>query len=295
MTNSHGKNHESKRQAWKRKIPNLMRDIRPRFTDIPVHLPHDTNVLVAVEQRVLVLAAIRGSAAVGGTVGFQTGIREDHDQSLGVYVVGGDGDMLFRDELGEFRGRTGLGSCVVESHFRCQPPRFDLFLMLNQWSRHGEAQKGGNEETNTRNRRRQEDCDCVLLMKALWGQNARPGKIVMCMNFRTFAQRCESPGMEKSFEGRPLRRRPVTLAQCREPATNGGRSGTYLGAFGSLPLLLLPLSLVGIDGLEMRGSYWLSVLWDEGGIGQRGQLSDRKVEGAISAKALGVKNLGRYL
>ena len=95
-----------------------MRDIRPRFTDISVHLPHDTNVLVAVEQRVLVLTTIPGSSTMRGTVGFQAGVGEDHDQTLGVFVVGCDRDVLLSNELGELGRRTGLGPCVGKRHVR---------------------------------------------------------------------------------------------------------------------------------------------------------------------------------
>lgn len=46
------------------------------ITDITVHLAHDTDMFIAVEQRVLLLALTAWSiAAKGGFVGLQTGIR----------------------------------------------------------------------------------------------------------------------------------------------------------------------------------------------------------------------------
>ena len=62
-----------------RGAPNLMGNIRPRIADVPVHLPHDANVLVAVEQRVLLflVGPIPASAGVGRLVRLQAGIGED--------------------------------------------------------------------------------------------------------------------------------------------------------------------------------------------------------------------------
>lgn len=89
-----------------------MGDIGSGITDIPIHLAHDTDVLVAVEQRVLVLAvhAIAAGAAVRRLVRLQTGIGQDDDETLGVFVGGWDRRVLFRDQLGERRRRKRLRS-----------------------------------------------------------------------------------------------------------------------------------------------------------------------------------------
>lgn len=100
-------------------ISYLVGDIRSGVADVSVHLPHDADVLVAVEQGVLLVAAGIAATAVDGAVGLQTGIGEDDDQTLGVLVIGGDGDMLLGDKLGEFGRRTRLGPWRVRvSHWR---------------------------------------------------------------------------------------------------------------------------------------------------------------------------------
>lgn len=80
-----------------------MCNIRPSIANVSVHLPHYTNVLVAVEQRVLVFAlhARATYAAVGCLVGLEAGIGQDDDQPLAILVVGSDGHVLLGNELGE--------------------------------------------------------------------------------------------------------------------------------------------------------------------------------------------------
>lgn len=86
----------------------LMGDIGSRLTDIPIHFAHDTDVLVAVEQRILLITCGSITTPRGRPVGFQTGVREDDDQTLGILVMGGDRNMLLRDELGQLRGWARL-------------------------------------------------------------------------------------------------------------------------------------------------------------------------------------------
>lgn len=97
-----------------------MGDVRPGLAYVAVHFAHDADVLVGVEQRVLLLAAVRSpsgssaaaaaAAAVRGAVGLEAGVGEDDDETLAVLVLGGDGDVLLSDELGQFGRRAGLGS-----------------------------------------------------------------------------------------------------------------------------------------------------------------------------------------
>ena len=56
-----------------------MGNIRPRIADVPVHLSHDADVLVTVEQRVflLLVGPIAAGAGVGRLVRLQAGVRED--------------------------------------------------------------------------------------------------------------------------------------------------------------------------------------------------------------------------
>ena len=90
----------------------LVGDIGACVGDVAVHLAHDSDVLVAVEERVLViLHAI--AATVCGLVGLETGVGEDDNEALGVLVVGCDGYVLLGDELWEGRRwkRLCLGAC----------------------------------------------------------------------------------------------------------------------------------------------------------------------------------------
>lgn len=76
-----------------------MRDIWPSVADISAHLSHDSNVLVAVQEREFFILSTR-FAGVGSFVGLETRIRQDDDQSLGVFISGSDRSVLLRDHLG---------------------------------------------------------------------------------------------------------------------------------------------------------------------------------------------------
>ena len=94
-------------------VSNLVGDIGSGITDIATHLAHDADVLITVQQRVLLLALCAGSAIStieDGLVGFETGVGEDDDQALGVFVGGWNGDMLLCDELGKGWRRERLCS-----------------------------------------------------------------------------------------------------------------------------------------------------------------------------------------
>lgn len=93
-----------------------MGDVGSRFADVAVHLAQDTDVLVAVQQRVLVIAldAHVTRTRVGGFVGLETGMGQDDDQSLRILICGGDGDMLFGDQLRKLGRGKRLGSCHCE-------------------------------------------------------------------------------------------------------------------------------------------------------------------------------------
>jgi|TARA_R110002003_G_scaffold184_5_gene14412 hypothetical protein len=75
-----------------------MGDVWPRLTDVAAHLPHHTDMIVAVEEVVLVLSRSRASTcAVGRFVRLEGGIAQHNDQSLCVFVVGWNGSVLFGD------------------------------------------------------------------------------------------------------------------------------------------------------------------------------------------------------
>lgn len=91
--------------------------IWPRLTNVAAHLPHDTNVIVAVEEVVLVLTRTRASArAMRRLICLEGGIAENDDQALGIFVVGGYGNMLLCYQPWQFWWRHRLGPCDWDSH-----------------------------------------------------------------------------------------------------------------------------------------------------------------------------------
>lgn len=89
----------------------LVRNVGPRIANVTVHLAHDANVFVAVQQRVLfLLAARRGTgparsgdtAAAGYLERLEAGVGEDDNQPLGALVCRGEGRVLHW-----YQGREG--------------------------------------------------------------------------------------------------------------------------------------------------------------------------------------------
>lgn len=81
-----------------RNVTNLMCDIWTSVADVAIHLAHDADVFIAVQKRVFLLTLSAGSTAtIAGLVCLETGIGEDDDQSLGVFVGGRNRRMLFGD------------------------------------------------------------------------------------------------------------------------------------------------------------------------------------------------------
>lgn len=89
----------------------LVGNIRPSITDVAIHLAHDANMFITIEQRVLLLPlGTRSVASIGGFVGFEASIGENNNQSFSIFVGGGDWDMLFCDEFWQVRRWERLGS-----------------------------------------------------------------------------------------------------------------------------------------------------------------------------------------
>lgn len=96
---------------------NLMGDVWPRLTDVAPHFAHYTDVIVAVEKIELVFALVgAATTAVRGLVCLERGITEDDNHALRVFVCGGDGCMLFGNQLGKLWGRHRLCSCRLHGH-----------------------------------------------------------------------------------------------------------------------------------------------------------------------------------
>lgn len=96
-------------------VANLVGDVGPRIADVAVHLPHDTNVLVAVQERIFFVPVggahpVRRATLRGGTVGLEARIGKHNNQSPRILVRRCDGIMLLGDELGQSRGGERLGS-----------------------------------------------------------------------------------------------------------------------------------------------------------------------------------------
>lgn len=81
----------------------LMGDVGSGVTNVAAHLAHDSDVFIAVEERIFLFFAAWLSAAVGCSVGLETGIGQDDNQSSGVLVARGDGHVLLGNQSGEFR------------------------------------------------------------------------------------------------------------------------------------------------------------------------------------------------
>lgn len=96
----------------------LVCDIWPGVTDVPVHLPHDANMFIAVEERIFFFAldAIAASTSMGCLVSLETCVRKHNDQSLAVLVGGSDRYVLFRNELRKRGGRERLRACGIMRH-----------------------------------------------------------------------------------------------------------------------------------------------------------------------------------
>lgn len=75
-----------------------MYDVRPRLTYVTTHLSHDANVIVAVEERVLVISCY-AAASCGGLERLEGCVAQHYYESLGVLVIGSDGYVLLCDEL----------------------------------------------------------------------------------------------------------------------------------------------------------------------------------------------------
>jgi len=90
----------------------LMSDIRSGIADVAIHFAHHTDVFVTVQQRIFLFAlATRSVATVAGLVGLETGVGEDDDQSLRIFIGGRNRNVLFGDKLREGWRRQRLGSC----------------------------------------------------------------------------------------------------------------------------------------------------------------------------------------
>lgn len=91
-------------------VSNLVSDIGTGITNVSVHLAHDSNMLVAVEQRVLLLPlnTVSAGASMRGLVCLETGVGQNDNQSLRVLVCRGNRDILLGDQLRQSRRRKRL-------------------------------------------------------------------------------------------------------------------------------------------------------------------------------------------
>lgn len=84
----------------------LVGDVRAGLADVPAHLSHDADVLVAVQEGVLLVAGggadatgtARGSIechrVAAGAKSLEAGVGEHHDETLGALVGCRDGGVL---------------------------------------------------------------------------------------------------------------------------------------------------------------------------------------------------------
>lgn len=89
----------------------LMGYIRSGIADVTIHLAHDANMLIRIQQAIFLLAlAAWPVAAEAGLVSLETCIREDDDQSLRVFIGGWDRSMLLCHQVRKRWRRCRLGS-----------------------------------------------------------------------------------------------------------------------------------------------------------------------------------------
>lgn len=78
---------------------NLMGNVRPCVTNISIHLPHNSYMLVAIQERVFLVSQITSPTAMRCFVCLKTRIGQNHNQSLRVLIVGRYWDVLLGDKL----------------------------------------------------------------------------------------------------------------------------------------------------------------------------------------------------
>ena len=105
-----------------------MGDIRSSIADIAIHLAHDADMFILfssqqiysllvftpyrIQKAVFILALATWPVATdAGLVGLETGIGEDDDQALRVFIGGRDRIMLLCDQVGQRGWWRRLGSC----------------------------------------------------------------------------------------------------------------------------------------------------------------------------------------
>jgi len=93
-----------------------MGNIRPSIADVAVHLAHDTDVFVAIKERVLLFPDAIAVGPVRCLVSLETGIGKNDNEPLGVLVIGGNRDVLLGDKLRKRWRRKRLGSCRLGLH-----------------------------------------------------------------------------------------------------------------------------------------------------------------------------------
>ena len=82
--------------------PHLVGDVGAGLADIAAHLTHNADVVIAVQQIELVLAAAGATAhPMRGLVGLEGGAAQHNNQALGVLIAAGNGSMLLGNELGQ--------------------------------------------------------------------------------------------------------------------------------------------------------------------------------------------------
>ena len=94
----------------------LMCNVRTSFADISICPAHDTDMFIAVQEGILFVTAETVAASVRGSIRFEARIREDDDQTLGLHVSRGYGDMLLGNKLREFRRRARLCSWTQSTY-----------------------------------------------------------------------------------------------------------------------------------------------------------------------------------
>jgi hypothetical protein len=78
-----------------------MGDVWTSITNVSIHLAKNSDVLIAVEERILILAmhARPARASMRGLVSLEAGIGQHHNKTLRVLIGGWDRSVLFSYQL----------------------------------------------------------------------------------------------------------------------------------------------------------------------------------------------------
>lgn len=65
---------------------NLVGDVGSGIADVTIHLAHNTDMFITVQERVLLISRAGSATSMGSFVGLEAGVGEDDNHALGIFV-----------------------------------------------------------------------------------------------------------------------------------------------------------------------------------------------------------------